>query len=64
VKSARDRAVDVMHRLFGFGFSREVFTAMISDRSERGQTLRDWVDAIEAGIEQDRREIERARGPS
>mgnify|MGYP001606464706 CR=1 FL=1 len=64
MKPPRERAIDVMYQLFGFGFSRDVFATMVQDKSERGQTLREWVVVIEAGIERDRAEVAKGLGPS
>lgn len=64
MKTARERAIDVVHGVMGNGFSRETFLVMAGDRGETGTLLRKWIDAVEAGVEQDRREIAAAGKPS
>jgi hypothetical protein len=64
MKTARERAVDVVLGVMGNGFSRETFLVMANDRSDTGALIRKWVDAVEAGVEQDRREIAAMGKPS
>lgn len=64
MKSARDRAIDVVHAMMGGGFGRDTFLVMMADRGDTGTVIRKWVDAVEAGVEQDRREVAAAGKPS
>ena len=64
MKSARERALEITRRGVGLSVSTELFRTLVTDDSELGRTVRNWVEVIERGIEQDRLEIEKARLPS
>lgn len=62
--TARERAIDIMWKAVGKGFTKAVFRHMVDDDGAAGQELRKLVDAIEAGIEEDRRVMQKAQAPS
>lgn len=64
MKPARERAIDVVLGVMGNGFSRETFLVMANDRSDTGALIRKWIDAVEAGIELDRRSVAAAEKSS
>lgn len=61
---ARDRAIRIVCAVMGGGYTLACFEAMLRDQSEPGALLRKMVDAVEQGIEEDRRQCEKARAPS
>lgn len=65
MKSARDVAIDCLHRTFlGHGFSRETFVLMAKDPEQRGRITKELVEAVEKAIEADRVAQEKQHAPS
>lgn len=62
--SPRDRAIKIVHSYAGGGYSLGCFQAMLTDQSEPAAILRRMVSAIENGIMEDRKAIEKAQAPS
>jgi hypothetical protein len=65
MKSARERAFDAIHRTFlASDFDRSFVPILLTDKGMRGKIMREIVDAVEVIIEEDRRDIEKAKAPS
>jgi hypothetical protein len=64
VKTARDRAIDIVWAVLGAGFSRPFFVQLLNDTGTTGAAAKQLVDSIERGIEQDRTEQRKALAPS
>lgn len=64
MKTARDRAIDIVWGALGDGFSRPFFVQLMQDTGSTGMLAKKVVDAVEKGIEQDRAEVAKARAPS
>lgn len=64
MKTARERAVLIVHEAMGNNFTRETFEVMARDKSETGEIIRKWITACENGIEADRKDVAVARAPS
>lgn len=65
MKTARERAFDVLHRTFiASDFDRSFLPTLMSDKGPRGRIMRELVEAIEEEIVRDRLECEKAKGPS
>lgn len=64
MKTARDRAIDIVWSIYEKPMSRTLFCQLLGDESELGKAVRDLVHHIEKGIEQDRADIRKAMAPS
>ncbi len=64
MKSARERALDITWDFCGRFLSRSFFAQALNDDSEFARSTTKMVDAIEKGIEEDRKYCESVRAPS
>lgn len=64
MKTARERALDIVYEITGGVFSRAMVVQMAQDDSETGRSLAKMLKAIERGIEADREVMRKTMAPS
>lgn len=62
--SARERAIDIVWRFHGRAYTKPLFRLVLEDTGEAGETIRKLVNAVQEGIEEDRRAMQKAQAPS
>lgn len=64
MKTARDRAIDIAWGMTAKAISRDMYVRIMVDDSSMGRALREFIDALERGIEDDRKAIAASGKPS
>ena len=66
MKSARDRAIDIVHEVLGGGraMSRAAFLHLADDDGDMGKNIAKQIDIVERGLIRDRADCDKARSPS
>ena len=62
--TARERAIDIVWRFHGRAYTKPMFRLVLEDTGEAGETIRKLVNAVQEGIEEDRRAMQKAQAPS
>ena len=66
MKSARDRAIDIVHEVLGGGraMSRAALLRLADDDGEMGRNITKQIEIVERGLVRDRADCDKARSPS